>query len=229
MKNQEEMKEQIRTIVLQNGADVCGFATMDRFADAPEGFSPLDVWKDCKSVISLGIALPKGLTYTDSNLIYGYFNADAAKQLDKISFQSAKLIEREFKAIAMPLPCDGPYDYWQEETMTGKGIISMRHVATACGLGTIGKNSLLLNPKYGTMLIVGAILTNLELASDEYSKDICIPGCSKCINSCPAHAIENRTVNQKACRTNTFGKSKRGFDTVECKACRTVCPRKFGV
>ena len=223
------MKEQIRNYMLEQGTDVCGFASIDRFTDAPQGFSPSDVWADCKSVISIGLALPKGLTYTDSDLIYGYFNNEAGKKIDSFAFWSAKQIEKEFAAIAMPIPCDGPYDYWQEATMTGKGILSMKHIAVACGLGTIGKNSLLLNPKYGNMLIVGAILTNLELSSDEYSRDICIPGCSKCVDSCPVQAIENGTVNQKACRTNTYGHNKRGFDTVECNKCRAVCPRRFGV
>ena len=138
------------------------------------------------------------------------------------------MIEQKFEAIAMPIPCDAPYDYWQEETMTGKGILSMRHIAVASGLGAIGKSSMLLNPTYGSMLIVGAILTNLEIESDEYSRDICIPGCTKCMDACPVHAIRDKMVNQKACRTNAFGQNKKGYATVNCNKCRTVCPRRFG-
>jgi predicted O-methyltransferase YrrM len=50
----------------------------------------------------------------------------------------------------------------------------------------------------------------------------------KGIVSCPANAIENGTVNQKLCRTHTYGKTKRGFDTVDCNRCRTVCPMCYG-
>ena len=34
------MKETIRAMALSMGADVCGFAEIERFADAPQGFSP---------------------------------------------------------------------------------------------------------------------------------------------------------------------------------------------
>jgi epoxyqueuosine reductase QueG len=57
--------------------------------------------------------------------------------------------------------------------------------ADVCELGTIVKNSLLLNPGYGNMLTLGAFLTDVELESDSSSEDICIPSCSKCIDVCP--------------------------------------------
>jgi epoxyqueuosine reductase QueG len=104
----------------------------------------------------------------------------------------------------------------------------MRHIAVECGLGAIGKNSLLLNPHYGSMLIIGAVLTDLQLESDDYCKNICISGCTKCMDACPANAIYDYQVNQKACRLNAYGNNKRGFATVECNSCRTICPMRFG-
>ena len=96
------------------------------------------------------------------------------------------------------------------------------------GLGSIGKSSLLLNAEFGNRLVIGAILTNLELQSDELQPDICIPSCRKCIDSCPVNAIESGSVTQKRCRVNTYGKTARGFDTVDCNNCRTKCPLRFG-
>ena len=222
------MKKEIREYVLEQGADVCGFANVERFKDSPKGFSPTDIWQACSSVISVGVALPKGLIYAKSNLVYGYFNNDLGNIVDRISFLIAKRIEKEYGATAMPIPCDGPYDFWEEETMTGKGLLSMKHIAVECGLGAIGKNSLLLNPKYGSMLIIGAVLTDLKLESDYHCRSICISGCTKCLDACPANAINDYQVNQKTCRLNTFGKNKRGFATVECNLCRTICPMRFG-
>ena len=54
------MKEDIRDCILDLGADVCGFAQAERFAESPKGFSHIDIWQECKSVISVGVALPKG-------------------------------------------------------------------------------------------------------------------------------------------------------------------------
>lgn len=148
--------------------------------------------------------------------------------MDEIAFQSAKMIEQDHGGIALPLPCDGPYEYWEEANSLGKGLISMKHAAVLGGIGRIGKNTLLLNPQYGNLLTVGAILTDLDLKSDVACDNICIDGCTKCLDACPVNAIENGTVNQQRCRTNTNGKTARGFDTVDCNLCRVVCPMRFG-
>jgi len=222
------MKDRIREILMVEGADVCGFAGVDRFSDAPEGFSPKDIWANCRSVVAFGIALPKGLLDVSPRIVYGHYNEVIKSKADLICAMSARQIEKEFGARAVPIPSDTPYDCWDESTLTGKGTISMRHTAFLCGLGTLGKNSLLLNPDYGNMLTLGALLTDLELESDPFSEDICIPGCSKCIDACPVHAISDRSVNQTLCRTNTYSKTKRGFGTTECNRCRVACPMRFG-
>lgn len=48
------MKEIIRQMALSAGADICGFANIDRFKDAPKGYSPTDIYQDCKSVLAQG-------------------------------------------------------------------------------------------------------------------------------------------------------------------------------
>lgn len=222
-------QETIREKILALGADVCGFGEIERFNDAPEGFRPTDLYADCKSVISVGIALPKGLFHVDSRLLYGHFNADVVHKVDEIVFAAAKMIERECGAICVPIPSDGPYEYWEAETMTGKGVLSMKHTAVACGVGQIGKSSLLLNPKYGNRLTLGAILTNMDFENDSYCENICIPGCTKCLNACPVSAIGNESVTQKECRQNTYGATARGFDTVDCNKCRSICPMRDGL
>lgn len=222
------MKESIRQIVLSQGADVCGIANIERFSEAPAGFSPTDLFWDCKSVVTLGIALPKGLLHVKPRLIYGHFNSLSCREVDEVSFQAAKKIERELGCNAVPVPCDAPYEYWDNENVQGKGLMSMRHAAVLSGLGSIGKNSLLINPQYGTALTVGAILLDVNLPSDDLCESLCLERCKKCVESCPAGAIENGTVNQMACRRNTFGKTERGFDTVDCNNCRIVCPLRFG-
>lgn len=222
------MENNIKQMILSYGADVCGISGIERFATAPTGFSPNDIFKDCKSVIAFGKALPKGLTAVDSRLIYGHYNALICNDIDAIALQGAKYLEEQFGAASVPMPCDAPYEYWQSETLTGKGLIPMKHAAVLCGLGQLGKSSLLLNPKYGTLLTVGAILTNLELSSDKLCAELCIKGYTRCVDACLVSAIQDGKVNQLLCRQNTYGKTSRGFDTVDCNRCRTVCPVKSG-
>lgn len=223
------MEEEIKKIIHSLGADVCGIASIERFADAPEGFAPTDIYADCKAVISFGIALSKGIFEVNPRLIYSHFNGDVVcGKVDEISFLASKRIEEQLGGNAVPIPCDGPNEYWEPENLTAKGMISMKHTAVLCGLGQLGKSSLLLNPIFGNRLTVGAILTDLELKSDELSENICIAGCTKCEDACPVRAIQNQQVNQKLCRPNTYGKTARGFGTVNCNQCRSVCPMRLG-
>ena len=117
------MNNDVKQIIYSYGADVCGIADIERFAAAPPGFSPSDLFRDCKSVIVFGCALPRGITKADSRLVYGHYNSLLCDEVDKIALRGAKALERKFGAKAVPLPCDNPYEYWDsrsEERRVGK-------------------------------------------------------------------------------------------------------------
>lgn len=107
-------------------------------------------------------------------------------------------------------------------------MISMKHAAVLAGLGTLGKNTLLLNEEYGNLLTLGAVLTDLDLESDPPAKSIQADGCSLCIQNCPSQALNGYCADQAKCRPNTYGTNTRGFNVVNCNKCRTVCPMQFG-
>lgn len=221
-------QEIIRNLILSLGADVCGFANISRFKDAPYGFNPTDIYQGCKSVISFGIALPRGISKVSPHLIYKHYNSFCIPEVDKIAFHASKQIEQDHYCLAIPMPSDDPYEYWNEERMEGRGLLSMKHIAVAAGLGAIGKSALLLNKKYGSLLTLGAILVDIELESDPMAENPCLEKCKKCIVNCPVGAINDGIVNQKLCRTYTYGKNKRGFDIINCNNCRTTCPVCYG-
>jgi epoxyqueuosine reductase QueG len=220
--------KEIKELMLSLGADVCGIANINRFGEAPKGFSPSDLYTDCKSVITFGVALTKGLSKIDPRLIYSHYNSLSCVTVDNIAFQGAKRLETLYSCNAVPIPCDSPYEYWDSENLEGRGLMSMKHAAVLSGLGSIGKNSLLLHPVYGTLLTIGVILTDIDLESDELSENICLESCTKCMDSCPMGAIHNGQVEQKLCRKVAFGSTKRGYATVDCNQCRVVCPMKYG-
>ena len=58
--NSREVKE----IFYGLGAELCGVASLDRFADAPAGYHPLDVWPGCRSVISFACRFPAAAVRT---------------------------------------------------------------------------------------------------------------------------------------------------------------------
>jgi epoxyqueuosine reductase QueG len=223
------MKEEIREKVLSFGADVCGFTGIERFSEAPGGFHPRDIFPECKSIVAIGIALPKGLYMVNPRLIYSYFNSFACPQVDHVAYRTADLLEKSYGGIGVPIPCDTPYEYWEEDRMEGRGLLSMKHIAYQSGIGTFGKNTLLMNREYGNRLIIGCVLTDLKIESDKLVDKVCLEHCDLCVRSCPVGAISEGVVEQKRCRMNSYGKTKRSFDTVECNQCRKVCPIRFGL
>ncbi len=222
------MKEQIKKFILGLGADVCGVANAGSFTGAPAGFGPQDIFPGCRSVVVFGIALPKGLTQVPPRLVYGHFNYGICPEVDLIAFKAAKEIERLWGGHAVPLPADGPYEYWDAEKMEGRGLVSMKHAAVLAGLGTLGRSTLLINEHYGNLLTLGCLLTELDLESDPPAKNLCVEGCDLCISSCPSKALDGQHAEQKNCRLHTYGTNARGFSTVDCNLCRTVCPMRFG-
>jgi epoxyqueuosine reductase QueG len=222
------VKEAIRSFILGQGADVCGFAGIDRFEGAPEGFRPTDVFPACKTVVAFGIALPSGLFDVPPRLIYGHFNYGSCPWVDRIAFFAAREIERLTGGRAVPMPSDGPYEYWDAENMEGRGLISMKHAAVQAGLGALGKSTLLLNERFGNRLTLGAVLADCALPSDPPAESVCLPECRLCVDGCPAGAIGEGRVIQKRCRLNTYGRNARGYDTVDCFNCRAVCPMGTG-
>jgi len=147
---------------------------------------------------------------------------------DRISYLGALAIEK-IGGKAVPLPSDVPYEFWDAERLEGRGILSMRHAALLSGIGSMGKNTLVINAKFGNMINIGAILTNLELPSDPLAEDLCIKNCRLCLDNCPQQDLDGHTVDQKLCRTYTYTTNARGFSICQCNRCRIVCPRANGL
>jgi epoxyqueuosine reductase len=51
-------KDQIKEIAFQNGVDLFGVASVDRFENAPQGFHPKDIYSKTETVIVFAIKLP---------------------------------------------------------------------------------------------------------------------------------------------------------------------------
>ncbi len=123
-------EREIRQVVLSLGADACGFAAVDRFEDAPEGFHPRDIYPDCRGVVVFLKRMPKGLAQVSPRIAYHHFSNMTLVQVDDIALAASHAIER-LGGRAVPVPCDSPYEYWDAERREGRGILSMRHAAVA--------------------------------------------------------------------------------------------------
>lgn len=79
------------------------------------------------------------------------------------------------------------------------GPIMEKAWAQQAGLGWIGKHSNLVSAESGSWLLLGEILTTLDLEPDEPATDLC-GSCTLCIQACPTGAIvEPYVVDAKLC------------------------------
>ncbi len=221
------MEQAIKDIVLRLGADLCGIAGVDRFANAPQGFHPTDVFPQCKAVVVFAKRMPAGLARVNPRIVYNRYNDLVLEEVDRITLQAALDLEK-MGMIAVPIPSDSPYEFWDAEELRGMGTISLRHAAVFAGLGSFGKSSMVLNKVYGNMISLGAILVDAALASDPLAEEVCLPSCRRCLDSCPTKALDGTSVIQKNCRPHTYLKHPRGFGLVNCNQCRVVCPLTTG-
>ena len=71
--------------------------------------------------------------------------------------------------------------------------------AEEAGLGWIGKHSNVIHPQQGSWLLIGHLLTSLDLPADPPAVPAC-GACSRCIDACPTDAItEPFVVNARRC------------------------------
>lgn len=222
------MKDTIKRIIADLGADLCGIANIDRFENAPSGFHPRDLYSDCQSVIVFVKRMPTGLSYVSPRILYNKATDINLYEVDRIGYLACLEIEN-IGGVAVPLPSDSPYEYWDSDRLEGRGLLSMRHAAQLAGIGSMGKNSLIINERFGNMINIGAILTNLDLESDPLAPELCLANCRRCLDSCPQQALSGLTVNQKECRVHTYTQNDRGFSVCNCNQCRLVCPLALGV
>ncbi|TKB75461.1 MAG: tRNA epoxyqueuosine(34) reductase QueG [Nitrospira sp.] len=68
------------------------------------------------------------------------------------------------------------------------GPIMEKAWAQEAGLGWIGKHSNLVSAQFGSWLLLGEVLTTLDLEPDEPGQDLC-GSCTLCIKACPTGAI----------------------------------------
>ncbi|MGE5405981.1 MAG: epoxyqueuosine reductase [Candidatus Saccharibacteria bacterium] len=220
-----DLKNKIKAIAMNLGADLVGIASVERFAGAPEGFHPTDIVPQAKTVVVLAKVFPKEVLINKRRLT-AYKSAfdGLVSKLDSIALNLANYIE-ELGFKAYPVPTDDPYTSWDEETLHGRGDLSHRHAAVAAGLGVMGKNTLLITPQYGNRVYLTSIITNLDIEADPLLElNLCPEDCRICLDACPAGALDGQTVVQKLCRPQMSTKLPRGFSVYGCWECRRVCP-----
>lgn len=166
------------------------------------------------------------LIKTNDNLhgiIAPFARGNYYKELRKKQEKLAKFLKSEYGASCY---------------ISSNGPIREKPLACKAGLGSYGMNHIISSPKYGSNIIIGEIITDIEIEFDEPSEEFdnrCLE-CGLCIKSCPSKALrKNMIINRERCLQHLsqnietspefwpiWGKRFYG-----CSSCQDVCPKNI--
>ena len=198
----EQLANEIEQQLLEMGMDAVGIAPAADWPSPQPECRPEAILKDCRRVIVFGKEIPTATYRAELHTldIYAMVSHNFYHQLDAAAIEIASRLTRDGHP-SLPIGGYQPVlmregEYW--------GMISLKHAAVRAGMGTMGRNSLLINEHFGNRLRLGAILTTAGLPSGKpLEKSFCPEGCRKCIRSCPVQALDiDNTIDQPKCLKN---------------------------
>ncbi|MDR0830794.1 MAG: tRNA epoxyqueuosine(34) reductase QueG [Prevotellaceae bacterium] len=238
--------EQIKDLALKLGFDDCGFADTDPlFAD--EKFLRDWLSKSYNGEMSYmenyfdkRIA-PKKLVENAKSVVVVLLNYKPEKVLEKNVPQIAKYAYGVDYHFVIKQKLNQLLEKINSEIVTCNGIafvdsapVLERALAQKAGLGWIGKNSMLINRKFGSFCFIGELFLDIELEYSQPAENHCNK-CENCIKNCPTKAIISpKIVDARRClsyltiehRSEIPAEFKPllGNRLFGCDTCNDVCP-----
>lgn len=215
------LTEELKIILYNQGADLVGIGDMSKVENC-----------DFKTGISVAVSLPKNIiidlqeapTKEYYDLYYTLNN-----KLNEIVTAGEEFLKKEgFEAYAQTT---------DRVRVNQDKITQIPHktVATNSGLGWIGKNCLLVTPKYGSAVRISSLLTNAPLECSEPISQSRCGECCVCVKKCPAQALKGTLWNAGMQREEIIDiekcykkqveimSEKTGIETDLCGKCFAVC------
>lgn len=140
-------------------------------------------------------------------------------------------IKEMLAALAERLKAHSPQMRFR--AFTDSAPLAEKSYACRAGLGWIGRNSLLVTPDYGSMLLLGELVIDEDVDEYDTVKEYVGCGeCRRCVETCPNGAIaEGRYIDTRRCIScRTVEPMAEGAAInldgwiFGCDACQSVCP-----
>jgi len=250
-----DLKQRVRTAAFECGFDQVGFAPaeapphadvyrrwlerghhgemayMAREDSVRRRLDPREALPGCRSIVVVSLLYGPGEGPTDASRGSSALGPVVARYAAGRDYHDVfeERLDRLIEAIRAVSP-EGTVRRYVDY-----GPVLERDHAQRAGLGWIGKNTMLIHPKLGSYLMLGEILTDLDVRPDEpFVADRC-GTCERCIVACPTDAIlEDRTLDARRCISYLTIELREsipvelreaiGTRVFGCDICQEVCP-----
>ncbi len=215
------------------GVDLINIAGIERFEGLAVQKHPKTIFPEAKSVIALGVRVPRGLFrgIQEGTQYYQYtllgVKALSEEMSEVVLMNLSHFIENYgyeaslYREASILRGKDDPGTNPEADKVTrlrhakavaeGKAVpeimLDIKQIAAICGMGEIGLSGQLLTPEFGPFQRVVLIITDAKLQEDaDYTGALC-DQCGNCQEACPGHAITGERVVDKI-NGKVFSKNK---------------------
>lgn len=193
-----DLTEEIRRVALDAGADLIGFAPISRFENAPPELHPRTIYPPTRTVVAIAVRQLRGaLKAVEEGAYWQAYNCDSYWYLNEIvgpRILRAMVLFLEDRGYTS-VPVHNPFHphtgrkVRPEQAAGPDGMVSLRVIGCAAGLGELGHSKLLLTPQFGPRQRVFAVFTDAELEPTPLFAGRICDGCQTCVRECEACAI----------------------------------------
>ncbi len=205
------------------GVEIFGVADVapvrDDFAIAPEVAARFD-----KAVV-LGVPLSEAvleeIVDRPTKLYYHHYRT-VNLFLDQLALRTVRWIEGAGRS-ALAIPASQITD-WQNQ----KAHLSHKKIGQLAGIGWVGRNNLLVHPRFGAQFRLATVLTDMSLKVGRPRTGDC-GACRACVAVCPAAAIHETAADfdHRACFETLKGfQQKNIVGQYICGVCVKACRGK---
>lgn len=216
-----ELTEELKQLLYDKGAGLVGIGDMSRVQNC-----------DFQAGAAVAVPLPE-------NIIRDLLKAPTKEYYELYYFLNRKL--NEIVMAGEEFLRNKGFDAYAQTTERVEvneenvSVLPHKTVAVRAGLGWIGKNCLLVTPRYGSAIRISSLLTNAPLKCGEAVTKSRCGKCSLCVRNCPAQALKGtlweagmrreEIVDVRKCykKQVEIMSKETGIETDLCGKCFAVC------
>jgi len=208
---------QLRQLCLDAGAADAGVVSIDRPEVDTDREDILAAMPRARTLLSFVIGMNPTSIQSPARSVANLEFHHAGDQSNEVA---RKLVEglREFGARGLNPAMGFPMEMHR---FPGKiWVVSHKRIAEAAGLGKMGIHRNVIHPRLGNFILLGTVVTDLEIAPEDQSQPIdynpCLE-CKLCVAACPVGAIKpDGAFDVSACYVHNYREFMGGFtDWVE--------------